>query len=65
MLDVFWVLFGVVVLSGGFLASLCEYVCVCAYLGTFGVSTGEEKKNILTNEKECREGKLIWHVSLF
>ena len=27
--DVFWVLFGVVVLSGGFLASGCHCVCVC------------------------------------
>jgi hypothetical protein len=31
--DVFWVLFGVVVLSGGFLASgfHCVCVCVCAH----------------------------------
>ena len=44
----------------------CVYVCVCvrararAWLGAFGVSTGE--KNILTNVKECREGKIIWRV---
>ena len=51
---VFWVLFWVVV-------SLCVCgACVRAWLGAFGVSTGE---NILTNVKECREGKLIWRVS--
>jgi len=38
-------------------------VCVRAWLGAFGVSTGE--KNILTNVKVCRVGKLIWRVSLF
>ena len=25
----------------------------------------QERKNILTNVKKCREGKLIWRVSLF
>ena len=64
--DGFWVLFGVV-FGGGFLASGFHCVCVCvrarARLGVFGVSTGE--KNILTNVKECGEGKLIWRVSLF
>ena len=62
MFDVFWVLFGVVVLGGGFwpqVSILC--VCVRAWLGAFGISTGE--KNILTNVKECREGKPIWRVS--
>jgi len=47
--------------------SVCVCVCVCAraraWLGAFGVSTGE--KNILTNVKVCRVGKLIWRVSLF
>jgi len=47
MFDVFWVLFGVVVYGGGFLASgfhcVCVCLCVCAWLGPFGVSTGEKK----------------------
>jgi len=69
MFDVFWVLFGVVVLGGCFLISGFHCVCVCvrararAWLGAIGVSTGE--RNILTNVKECREGKVIWRVSLF
>ena len=42
---------------------VCVCVCVCAWLGAFGLSTGEKKN--LTNVKECREGKLIWRVSLF
>ena len=45
---------------------VCVCVCVCVFLraqlGAFGLSTGE--KIMLTNEKECREGKLIWRVSL-
>jgi len=62
MFDAFWVLFGFVVLGGGFwpqvsIVCVCVCVCVCAWLGAFGVSTGE--KNILTNVKECREGQLI------
>ena len=45
---------------------VCVRVCARALLGAFGVSTGEKKHfNILTNLKECREGKLIWRVSLF
>ena len=47
MFDVFWVLFGVVVLGGGFwpqVSILCVCVCVHAWLGAFGISTGE--KNI-------------------
>jgi len=68
MFDVFWVLFGVVVLGGGFLASgfhcVCVCVCVCARVLAHLVYL-QERKNILTNVKECREGKLIWHVSLF
>ena len=58
MFDIFWVLLGVVVLGGGLFGlrfPLC--VCVCVWLGAFGVSTGE-KKNILTNVKECRESTL-------
>jgi len=61
---VFWILFGVVVLGGGFwpqVSIVC--VCVCVWLGAFGVSTGE--KNILTNVKESGEGELMWCVSLF
>jgi len=48
-----------------FVVCVCVCVCVgvCAWLGTFGVSTGEKK--FITNEKECREGQLIWRVSLF
>jgi len=68
MFDVFWVLFGVVFLGGGFLASgihnVCVCVCVCARSLTRLVYL-QERKNILTNEKECREDKLIWRVSLF
>jgi len=70
MFDVFWVLFGDVVLGGFFFGLrfplfVCVCVCVCvrAWLGAFGVSSGD--KNILTNVKECREGKLIWRVALF
>ena len=70
MFDIFWVLFGVVVLGGVFWPQV-SIVCVCvgvcvrarAWLGAFGVSTGE--KNVLTNVKVCRVGKLIWRVSLF
>ena len=65
---VFWVsvfdIFEVVVLSGGFFAS--GFHCVCARArGLAHLVYLQERKNILTNVKECREGKLIWHVSLF
>ena len=42
-------------------------VCVCARARGLAhlVYLQERKTNILTNEKECREGKLIWRVSLF
>jgi len=43
---------------------VCACACVCAWLGAFGISTGK-KKHILTNVKECREGKTMWRVSLF
>jgi len=47
MFDVLWVLFGVVVLRGVFVASgfhsVCVCVCVCTWLGAFGVTTGEKK----------------------
>jgi len=39
-------------------------VCVCARGLTYLVYL-QEKTNILTNVKDCREGKLIWRVSLF
>ena len=50
MFDVFWVLFGVVVLGGGFFWPQVSIMCVCvcvracvrAWLGAFGVSTGEK-----------------------
>ena len=69
--DIFWVLFRVVVLGRVFwlqVSIVCVCVCVSgvrvrAWLGAFGVSSGD--KNILTNVKECREGKLIWRVALF
>jgi len=63
MFDVFWFLFGVV-LGGGFWPQV-SIVCVCvrAWFGAFGISTGE--KNILTYAKEWREGKPIWRVSFF
>jgi len=55
MFDVFWVLFGVIVLSGGFFGlrfPLC--VCVCTH-GLAHLAYLQERKNILTNVKECRE----------
>ena len=64
MFDIFWVLFGVVFLGGVFLASGIYCVCVCVRSLAHLVYL-QERKNILTNEKECREGKLIWCVSLF
>ena len=48
MFDVFWVLFGVVVLGGGFFGLRFPLrVCVCAWLGAFGAST--EKKKYFNN----------------
>jgi len=43
---------------------VCVCVCVCAR-GLAKLVYLQERKNILTNVKECREGKLIWRVSLF
>jgi len=72
MFDVFWVVFGVVVLGGAFLASgfhcVCVCVCVCVRVyvrGLVHLVYLQEKKNSLTDVKECREGELIWRVSLF
>ena len=44
-------------------------LCVCACARARAPSLAhfvylQESKNILTNEKECREGKLIWRVTL-
>ena len=75
MFDVFWVLIGVVVLGGGFLASVfhrvCVRVCVCVCVCVRARARGlahlvylQERKNISTNVKECREDKLIWSMSL-
>ena len=63
MFDVFRVLFGDVVLSGGFWPQV-SIACVCVR-GLAHLVYLQERKNILTNVKECREGKLIWRVSLF
>ena len=65
MFDVFWV-----VLGGGFLVSGFHCVCVCARARAcvcvcVRAWLGEDRKNILTNVKECKEGKLIWCVALF
>jgi len=43
---------------------VCVCVCVCV-CGLAHLVYLQERKNILTNEKECGEGKLIWRVSLF
>ena len=70
MIDVFWFLFRVVVLSGGFLASgfhcmfvcVCVCVCVCACMRARGLAHLvylQERKNILINVKECREGSRL------
>jgi len=43
-------------------------VCVCVSARARGLAHLvylKERKHILTNVKECREGKLIWRVSLF
>jgi len=44
MFDIFWVLFGLLFSVGvfGLRFPLCVYVC--AWLGAFGISTGERKK---------------------
>ena len=47
---VLWVLFGVVVLSGGFWPQV-SFVCVCAH-GMAHLVYLQERKNILTNVKE-------------
>jgi len=39
-------------------------VCVCVR-SLANLVYLQERKNILKNEKECMEGKLIWIVSLF
>ena len=62
MFEVFWVLFGVVVLGGGFWPQV-SIVCVC--VRAWHLVLIQEEKNILTNVKECTEGKPIWRVSLF
>jgi len=50
---------------GGFLASGFHCVCVCARVAWRIWCIYRREKNILRNVKECREGKLIWRVSLF
>jgi len=50
---------------GGFFG-LRYPLCVCVRARSLAhLVYLQERKNILTNEKECREGKLIWCVSLF
>ena len=54
MFDVFWVLFGVVVLGGGFFAlgyPLCVCVCARAHVAWRIWCIYRREKNILTNEK--------------
>ena len=63
MFDVLWVLFGVVFLGGGVFGRRYP-LCVCARSLAHLVYR-QERKNILTNVEECREGKLIWRVALF
>jgi len=71
MFDVFWVLFGVVVLGGGFwpqVSIVCVCVCVCVRARARGLAHLvflQERKDILINVKECTEGKPIWRLSLF
>jgi len=53
---------------GVFLASsfhcVCVCVCICVCMaGLAHLVYLQERKNILTNVKECREDKLIWRVS--
>ena len=43
---------------------VCLCVCVCVRSLAHFVYL-QERKNIFTNERECREGKLIWRVSWF
>ena len=65
MFDVFRVLFGVVVLSGSFRPQV-SIVCVCVCVRDLAhLVYLQERKNILTNVKQCREDKLKWRVSLF
>ena len=45
---------------------VCVCVCVCARaLDLAHLVFLQERKNNLTNVKECREDKPIWRVSLF
>ena len=58
---------GVCVCVGGCVCVWCGFVCgVCVYAcGLAHLAYLQERKNILTNVKECKEGKLIWRVFLF
>jgi len=45
---------------------VCLCVCVCVCVRSLApLVYRQERKNILTNVEECREGKLIWRVALF
>ena len=49
---------------------VCVCVCVCVRARARPRSLAhlvylQERKNILTNVKDCREGQLIWRVALF
>jgi len=48
---------------GGFFG-LRYPLCACVLRSLAHLVYLQERKNILTNEKECREGKLIWRVSV-
>jgi hypothetical protein len=68
MFDVFWVLFGLFSVGVFWpqVSIVCVCVCVCPRArGLAHLVFLQERTNILTNVKECREGKLIWRVSLF
>ena len=57
--------FSSVFFSVGFFWPQVSIVCVCARVAWRIWCIYRREKNILTNEKECREGKLIRCVSLF
>ena len=46
---------------------VCVCVCVCVFvcLCFCGLAYLVYLQDILTNVEECREGNLIWHLSLF
>ena len=51
--------------SDGVYWSEVPIVCVCVCLCLLGLAYLVYLQDNLTNVEECREGKLIWHLSLF